>query len=113
VKSLSFAYQRSEPEKDKWKDSWDATDDEQLPAVVRLTVEPETPDEPALDYEVPVYVGVLNAITGEDDFKGRRARGPRVSFSKDAALNKKGQKATGKDKQPTPEPDDGGDGVDE
>jgi len=105
VKSVSFAFQRSEAEKDKWEDGWDATEDEQLPAVVHLVVEPETPDVPLLDYEVPVYVGDFNAITGEDDFDERRARGPKASFSTGDATDKKAQKekGVGKDKQPPPD----------
>jgi general secretion pathway protein J len=109
VKSFNLAFQRSGSEKDKWEDGWDAAQDDQLPAVVRIAVEPETPDGPQFEYQVPVYVGVLNAITGEDDFQQRHQRAARASFSTAGAQNARGRKGATKAKQPPPQPDDDSD----
>jgi general secretion pathway protein J len=79
VADVAFEFQRTKYDTDEWETEWDASDEETLPAAVRITVEPETPDGPALSYEVPVYVGVYNEITGEDDFRLRRQRAPRAA----------------------------------
>jgi type II secretion system protein J len=72
VANLTFEFQRSEYESDEWDDAWDASDEENLPAGVRVTVESEIPASPSLSYEVPVYVGVFNEITGGEDFNESR-----------------------------------------
>ena len=125
VKQLSFAFQRSESDKDKekWEDSWDASDDDALPAVVRIGVEPETASGPVLDYQIPCYVGVLNAVTGEDDFDAKRASAPHVSFATQAGQDgqrgqatqdKTARKGSSKGKPPPADTgDDGGDDGDE
>ena len=47
---------------------WDAEEEDSLPAVVRIVIEPAKPDGPLWYHEVPIFVGVYNEITGEDDF---------------------------------------------
>ena len=69
VKEARFEYQRSDYESDEWEKEWDANEDERLPAGVRITIEPDTPDGPHWDHEVPLFVGVFNEIAGEDDFR--------------------------------------------
>jgi len=74
VRDVRFSYRRSDFAEATWSDSWDAIDEDSLPAAVRIEVEPSTPDGPAWYHEVPIFVGVLNEITGEDDFSRRRSR---------------------------------------
>jgi general secretion pathway protein J len=107
VKALALSYQRSEGDEDGWEDAWDASDEDSLPAVVRMTVEPETPDGPSLVYEVPVYVGVFNAITGEEDFEEKRVRAAKATVPKDRMRDRKDKKDR------TPPQDEAADEADE
>jgi prepilin-type N-terminal cleavage/methylation domain-containing protein len=70
VGSLSFEYRRSSFDTDTWSGDWDAEEEDSLPAVVRIVIEPAKPDGPSWYHEVPIFVGVYNEITGEDDFTG-------------------------------------------
>jgi len=74
VRSIRFSYRRSDFGDETWSDHWDAIDEDALPAAVRIEVDPTVPDGPAWYHEVPVFVGVLNEITGEDDFARQRSR---------------------------------------
>lgn len=86
VESVRFAYQRFDVTGDGiWEDSWDASIEEQLPAGVRVEIEPATDDGPDWYHEVPVYVGVMNEITGEiSDFRGGSGPAGRASRARDA-----------------------------
>ena len=68
VGSLTFQYRRSSFETETWTEDWSANDNDALPAVVRIAIEPARPGGPFWYHEVPVYVGVFNEITGEEDF---------------------------------------------
>jgi prepilin-type N-terminal cleavage/methylation domain-containing protein len=68
VGSVSFEYRRSSFDTETWTTDWDAEDNDALPAVVRIVIEPSSPGGPFWYHEVPVFVGVYNEITGEDDF---------------------------------------------
>jgi hypothetical protein len=68
VGSLSFEYRRSSFDTDTWSGDWDAEEEDALPAVVRIVIEPAKPNGPLWYHEVPIFVGVYNEITGEDDF---------------------------------------------
>ena len=72
VASLNFQYRRTPHRKEEWEDQWDASEEESLPAVVLVEVRPDTVDGPRWTHEVPLFVGVLNEISGEDDFRGQR-----------------------------------------
>jgi prepilin-type N-terminal cleavage/methylation domain-containing protein len=73
VASVTFAYQR-ESDSDEWLDTWDATDEDKLPACVRIDVKPSAVDGPDFYHEIPVMVGTFNQITDADsDFHVRRA----------------------------------------
>jgi hypothetical protein len=92
VKSLTFEFQRSEYESNQWEDSWDASDEDSLPAGIRVTVDSDVPSTPSLAYEVPIYVGVFNEITGEEDFRERAGHTP-------------GALGPGNNEEPEPEPE--------
>jgi prepilin-type N-terminal cleavage/methylation domain-containing protein len=68
VGSVSFEYRRSSFETETWTTDWSADDNDALPAVVRIVIEPSVPGGPFWYHEIPVFVGVFNEITGEEDF---------------------------------------------
>ena len=71
VGKVSFKFQRSGLEGGRgedWTDSWDAAEEDALPASVRIEIEPALPGGPYWYHEVPVFVAALNEITGEDHF---------------------------------------------
>lgn len=68
VGSISFEYRRSSFETETWTTDWSAEDNDALPAVVRIVVEPSVPGGPFWYHEIPIFVGVLNEITGEEDY---------------------------------------------
>jgi len=74
VHSVTFEYCRACYDDDSWENKWDASDDDSLPAAVHIVIEPEKDGGPSWDREVPVFVAVMNEITGSDDFRrpGRR-----------------------------------------
>jgi prepilin-type N-terminal cleavage/methylation domain-containing protein len=78
VGRLSFSYQRFDPEIDgDWEDSWDASLDDALPAVVRVEIEARVAGGAEWSHDVPVFVGVMNEMMMvEDDFSRRPGRGP-------------------------------------
>jgi type II secretion system protein J len=82
VKDLTFEFQRSDYESEEWEDEWDASDEDALPAGVRITMEPEVAVVPAISYEIPVYVGVFNEITGEEDFRERAGHTPNLTSAR-------------------------------
>ncbi|HXC52777.1 MAG TPA: type II secretion system protein GspJ [Candidatus Limnocylindrales bacterium] len=65
VESLTFAYQR-ESDSEEWLDTWDASDDDQLPATVRIDVKPSAVGGPDFYHEVAVMVGTFNQIADAD-----------------------------------------------
>ena len=72
VESVTFAYQR-ESDSDEWYDAWDAVEEEQLPACVRIDVRPSAVGGPDFYHEIPVMVGMFNQIAGVDeDFRSSR-----------------------------------------
>jgi general secretion pathway protein J len=68
VESVSFEYQRSDLERDTWTDRWDASEEDALPAAVRIEVKPSIDGGPYWYHEVPLFVATLNEVTGEDHF---------------------------------------------
>jgi len=69
VGKLSFEFQRSDLEGgEDWVDSWDAAEEDALPAAVRIEIEPALDGGPYWYHEVPLFVATLNEITGEDHF---------------------------------------------
>ncbi len=68
VGRLVFQFQRSDLEDSDWEDSWDAAEEDALPAAVRIEIEPAIDGGPSWYHEVPVFVAALNGITGEDHF---------------------------------------------
>lgn len=74
VESVTFAYQR-ESDSDEWLDVWDAKEEDQLPACVRIDVRPSAEGGPDFYHEIPVMVGTFNQISDADnDFRTRRVR---------------------------------------
>jgi len=74
VESVTFSYQR-ESDSDEWLETWDARDEEQLPACVRIDVRPSAIGGPDFYHEIPVMVGAFNQIADADeDFVARRVR---------------------------------------
>jgi general secretion pathway protein J len=71
VRSLEFSYRRTSHDSENWSDEWDAAEEDSLPAVVSIKVESD--GSPSWFHEVPLFVGVLNEISGEDDFQVRKA----------------------------------------
>ncbi len=69
VGRLKFRFQRSDLEGDDWEDSWDAAEEDALPAAVQIEIEPALDGGPQWYHEVPVFVAALNEITGEDHFE--------------------------------------------
>ncbi len=72
VDAVSFWYRRNSSRDEEVSDEWDASKEDDLPAVVEIVVTPATPDGPSWHHQVPILVGVFNEISGEDDFRGRR-----------------------------------------
>ena len=66
VESVTFSYQR-ESDTDEWLETWDATEDEQLPATVRIDVKPSAVGGPDFYHEIAVMVGLFNQITDADE----------------------------------------------
>ncbi len=69
VGDATFAYRRSDFDDEEWQRTWSASDDESLPAVVSITVEPAVEGGPAWDQRIPLFVGVYNEVTGGEDFR--------------------------------------------
>ncbi|RMD84754.1 MAG: hypothetical protein D6815_03495 [Candidatus Dadabacteria bacterium] len=69
VKELRFRYRRSDFDEADWSDEWDAAEEEELPAVVAIEIVPSAEGGPAVERLVPVFVGVYNELTGEEDFR--------------------------------------------
>lgn len=74
VDSLKLGYRR-DPDDDEWLESWDAAEEDALPAVVRLEVIPSVAAGPAWYQEAPVMVGTFNQITDAEDFARVKGRG--------------------------------------
>jgi len=72
IRSVRFEYRRSDFDTSNWADDWDAADEEALPAAVAITLEPDGPDGTSWYHEIPIFVGVYNEVTGEQDFRARR-----------------------------------------
>jgi len=72
VRRVEFRYRRNADSDAKFEKNWDADELDDLPAAVEITVTPATPDGPDWQHQVPVFVGVFNEISGEDDFSRRR-----------------------------------------
>jgi general secretion pathway protein J len=66
VASVTFSYQR-ESDTDEWLDTWDATDESQVPACVRIDVKPSAAGGPDFYHEIPTMVGTFNQINGVDE----------------------------------------------
>lgn len=97
VESVTFSYQR-ESDSDEWLDVWDAKDEDQLPACVRIDVRPSAIGGPDFYHEVPIMVGTFNQLADvDDDF--RRPRGGKGSGGSGSARPPK-------PKQPEPEEDE-------
>ena len=76
VGRLSFAYQRFDAEvHGDWEDSWDASFDDALPAVVRVEIEARVAGGADWSHDVPVFVGAMNEMMDAADFSGRAKRG--------------------------------------
>ncbi len=69
VGKVTFKYRRSDFDDEEWQKEWNAADDESLPAVVSITVEPAVEGGPEWDQRIPLYVGVYNEVTGGEDFR--------------------------------------------
>lgn len=76
VESVTFSYQR-QSDSDEWMEVWDARDEDQLPAVVRIDVRPSVDGGPDFYHEIPVMVGTMNQVAdAENDFRTvRKNRG--------------------------------------
>lgn len=73
VDSLKLSYRR-ERDGEEWLESWDAAEEDALPAVVRLEVTPAVVDGPSWYEEAPVMVGTFNELSGAEDFGRIRGR---------------------------------------
>lgn len=74
VESVTFSYQR-ESDSDEWLETWDAKEEDMLPACVRIDVRPSADGGPDFYHEIPVMVGTFNQIADQDnDFRNRRVR---------------------------------------
>ena len=72
IKSVRFEYRRSDFETETWSDEWSAVDEDALPAAVSISLDPEGTEGTDWYHEIPVFVGVFNEVTGEQDFRTRR-----------------------------------------
>jgi hypothetical protein len=68
VESITFEYQRSDAQRESWTDSWDASEEDALPAAVKIEIKPSIDGGPYWYHEVPLFVAAFNEITGEDHF---------------------------------------------
>lgn len=68
VDSINFEYLGSDLDSDAWSNRWDAADEDSLPAAVRIEVKPTVDAGPYWYHEVPIFVGSLNEVTGEQHF---------------------------------------------
>ena len=68
VGKLTFQFQGSDIEDKDWEASWDAAEEDALPAAVRIEIEPALEGGPSWYHEVPIFVAALNGVTGEDHF---------------------------------------------
>lgn len=74
VESVTFSYQR-ESDSDEWMEEWDARDEDQLPACVRIDVRPSAEGGPDFYHEIPVMVGTFNQIADADnDFRTKKVK---------------------------------------
>lgn len=74
VESVTFSYQR-DSESDEWREVWDAKDEDQLPACVRIDVTPSAEGGPDFQHEIPVMVGTFNQVAdAENDFRTRKVK---------------------------------------
>lgn len=93
VRQVRFEYQRGGGvDEDTWEESWDASYESELPATVRIAIEPSNAGGWAWHHDVPVFVGLMNEITGEEDFQAQ-ATGPVADASGDR--RRKGQEDEG------------------
>jgi general secretion pathway protein J len=72
IRSVKFEYRRSDFDTENWTDKWDAIDEESLQAAVSISLDPDGPDGTSWYHEIPIFVGVMNEVTGEQDFRARR-----------------------------------------
>ncbi len=76
VDSLKLSYRREVDDTEEWLDVWDAAENDQLPAVVRIEVAPSVAAGPSWYQEAPVLVGTFNQISDvAGDFKGVKRGG--------------------------------------
>ncbi len=68
VDRVEFRYRRNADSDADFEKKWDADELDALPAAVEISVSPATPDGPNWQHQVPVFVGMLNEISGADDF---------------------------------------------
>jgi hypothetical protein len=74
VDSATFSYQR-ESDSDEWLDTWDAVEEEKLPACVRLDVKPSAAGGPDFYHEIPVMVAAYNQMADVDgDFRAYKSK---------------------------------------
>lgn len=74
VDSATFSYQR-QSDTDEWLDTWDAVEEEKLPACIRIDVKPSAAGGPDFYHEVPVMVAAYNQVADVDeDFMAYRSR---------------------------------------
>lgn len=73
VDRFRVGYLRTSSDIDDWEESWDASESEDLPSVVRFELASDTPGGPSWTHEVPVYVAAINELHGEGDFRGARS----------------------------------------
>ncbi|MBI5504806.1 MAG: prepilin-type N-terminal cleavage/methylation domain-containing protein [Deltaproteobacteria bacterium] len=115
VDSLKLGYRR-DPDSDEWLEVWDAVDEDQLPAAVRLEVIPSVAAGPAWYQEAPVMVGTFNQVSDiEDDFAGVKrgggggGRGSRGGRGENGSEDERGGGAGEEETTPpstVPEPDE-------
>ena len=72
VESVTFSYQR-ESDSDEWLEAWDAVEEGNLPACVRVEILPSAIGGPEVYHEMPVMVATFNQVNDADDFRNRRA----------------------------------------
>jgi prepilin-type N-terminal cleavage/methylation domain-containing protein len=73
VESVTFSYLR-ESDSEDWFEVWNAVDEEMVPACVRIDVRPSAVGGPDFYHEIPIMVGAINQVAGEDeDFRQRRS----------------------------------------
>jgi len=79
VESVTFSYQR-ESDTDEWLEVWNAADENQWPACVRIDVKPSAPGGPDFYHEIPLMIGTFNQIWDVDEdtrpYKSRNSPAP-------------------------------------